>query len=135
MTTVLATGVFDYLHPGHRFYLQSARKLGDRLVVVIARDENVRMGKGFLPKHSEVERKRLVEASGIPDQVILGKQGSNYLEIIREICPHILAVGYDQRIPSRFADEFPYIKIVKIPGKNTGQWKSSRYRENSNSQK
>ncbi|EQD52190.1 glycerol-3-phosphate cytidyltransferase, partial [mine drainage metagenome] len=39
---VMATGVFDLLHPGHLYFLTEARKLGDELVVVVARDQTAR---------------------------------------------------------------------------------------------
>jgi len=35
---VMATGVFDLLHPGHLYFLTEARKHGDELIVVVARD-------------------------------------------------------------------------------------------------
>ena len=44
MKTVMATGTFDLIHPGHGVYLEEAKKLGgdnSRLVVVIARDSTV----------------------------------------------------------------------------------------------
>ena len=37
---VMTTGVFDLLHPGHIAMLEEAAKLGDELVVVLARDES-----------------------------------------------------------------------------------------------
>ena len=39
---VVATGTFDLLHPGHVLYLERSRALGDELVVIVARDVNVR---------------------------------------------------------------------------------------------
>ncbi|HLC71304.1 MAG TPA: adenylyltransferase/cytidyltransferase family protein, partial [Candidatus Nanoarchaeia archaeon] len=38
MKTVMCFGTFDILHPGHLHYLQQAKKYGDYLMVVIARD-------------------------------------------------------------------------------------------------
>jgi len=37
MVKVMATGTFDLLHMGHIYYLKEAKKLGDKLVTVIAR--------------------------------------------------------------------------------------------------
>ena len=31
MTRVVATGTFDLLHPGHLYYLEESRRLGDEL--------------------------------------------------------------------------------------------------------
>src|SRR5512137_823053 len=54
---VLATGVFDILHLGHLYYLMEAKKLGDRLVVVVARDDTARRVKRapIVPEHLRVE--------------------------------------------------------------------------------
>ena len=41
----MATGVFDLLHPGHIYFLTEARRLGDELVVVVARDSTARKFK------------------------------------------------------------------------------------------
>jgi glycerol-3-phosphate cytidylyltransferase/FAD synthetase len=39
LRVVLAGGVFDIIHPGHIYTLNSAKSLGDTLVVVIATDK------------------------------------------------------------------------------------------------
>jgi FAD synthetase len=38
---VMTFGTFDVFHPGHRFYLTEARKLGGRLIVIVALDSTV----------------------------------------------------------------------------------------------
>jgi cytidyltransferase-like protein len=38
---VMTFGTFDVFHPGHRFYLTEARKLGNRLIVIVALDSTV----------------------------------------------------------------------------------------------
>ena len=43
---IVIAGTFDILHPGHVYFLKEARKHGDSLVVVIARDETVKNLKG-----------------------------------------------------------------------------------------
>ena len=45
MVRVMATGVFDLLHPGHLSFLTEAKKLGDELIVVVARDQTARRMK------------------------------------------------------------------------------------------
>ena len=45
MVRVMASGVFDLIHPGHISYLQQARAFGDELVVVVAWDDTVRKNK------------------------------------------------------------------------------------------
>jgi len=39
---VVATGTFDIIHPGHVTFLREAKKLGDELIVIVAREKNVR---------------------------------------------------------------------------------------------
>lgn len=129
MKTVLAAGVFDHFHPGHRFFLESAKSLGNRLVVVVARDENVFRVKGIYPEYSEEKRVQVVKDSGIADDVFLGKSGENFLHIVSEISPDILAVGYDQDVPQNFSKVFPHIEFRNIASKNPEQWKSSHYRK------
>lgn len=129
MKTVLAAGVFDFFHPGHRFFLTKARKLGNRLIVVIARDNNVQRIKNLVPEHNERERMWQVQVSGLADEVRLGNEGGDFLQVIHEEKPHVLAVGYDQRIPDSFGEVFPDIEIVQIEAKNPEEWKSSKYRK------
>ncbi|HTD81915.1 MAG TPA: adenylyltransferase/cytidyltransferase family protein, partial [Thermoplasmata archaeon] len=45
MVRVMATGVFDLLHPGHVAFLREAKALGDELVVVVARDSTAKRFK------------------------------------------------------------------------------------------
>jgi len=92
--TVLATGVFDLLHPGHVFYLQEAKKLGDRLVVVVARDSRVIRNKGRLVI-PEDQRLEMVRALKPVDDAVLGSNGDIF-ESVKEIKPDIIALGFDQ---------------------------------------
>jgi len=55
MVRVMATGVFDLLHPGHIHYLTEAKKLGDELVVVVARTSTAERFK-HRPIVSEAQR-------------------------------------------------------------------------------
>lgn len=45
MVRVMATGVFDLIHPGHISYLEQAKALGDELIVIVACDKTVRSKK------------------------------------------------------------------------------------------
>ena len=62
---VLCCGTFDYLHPGHESFLNQASRLGEELVVVVARDENVERLKDRKPDHEEEIRRARVESLGI----------------------------------------------------------------------
>jgi FAD synthetase len=96
MRTVLAFGCFDILHMGHYTYLKSARKLGDKLTVIVARDSTIRKFKKREPVLDEESRRRLVESLKFVDSAILGGRGDRY-EIIKRIKPSVIALGYDQK--------------------------------------
>lgn len=96
MTTVLTFGTFDIFHPGHEYYLRKAKKHGDKLVTVIARDQTVKNVKWYTAKNNEQTRKQRVEDSWIPDKVILGEL-ENYYACIVEQQADIICLGYDQR--------------------------------------
>ena len=44
MRRIVATGTFDILHPGHVYYLEQSRALGDELHVIVARDDILLIG-------------------------------------------------------------------------------------------
>jgi len=92
--TVVATGTFDIIHPGHIRYLKEAKKLGTELIVIVARERNVKhKPKPVIP---EEQRRRVVEAIKYVDKAILGDE-EDIFKPIKEIDPDIIALGYDQR--------------------------------------
>ncbi len=94
---VMVFGTFDSLHKGHEFFLKEAKKQGDYLVVVVARDRTVRGVKGKLPAQNEDERKSGVDRTGIADKVLLGSLDDKY-EVIRDVRPDVICLGYDQKL-------------------------------------
>lgn len=96
MTRVMASGVFDILHSGHLHYLEEAKKLGDELVVVVATDSTVRRKK-HEPITPERMRLELIQNLKPVDRAVLGREGDT-LEVVLEIRPDIIAIGYDQRL-------------------------------------
>lgn len=99
MVRVMASGVFDILHTGHLHYLKEAKKLGDELHVVVATDATVRKKK-HEPITPENMRLELVKALKPVDYAYLGKEGDMF-EIVREIKPDIIALGYDQHFDEK----------------------------------
>ncbi|MEE9115487.1 MAG: adenylyltransferase/cytidyltransferase family protein [Thermoplasmata archaeon] len=94
MVTVMASGVFDLIHLGHVHYLEEAKKLGDELVVVVARDSTARKEK-HEPITPEEFRRDLVESLKPVDRAVLGGEGDMF-KIVEELKPDIIALGYDQ---------------------------------------
>jgi len=95
--TVMIFGTFDILHFGHLQLFRQAKKLGDKLVAVVARDTNVKKVKGMAAFHSEKERKEFLSHIDLIDEVCLGNMKDVY-KIIRSYKPDIIALGYDQRV-------------------------------------
>ena len=117
MTRVMASGVFDIVHAGHLRYLQEAKELGDELVVVVATDNTVRRRK-HEPVMPEKMRLELVQGLKPVDQAFLGREG-NFLDIVFEIRPDIIALGYDQefdeeRIKNELAKRGLNVKVVRL---------------------
>ena len=98
-TVVLASGVFDLLHLGHVKFLEEAKKAGGEnaeLVVIIARDSTVEKTKGRKPIMSEDQRRALVESLKVVDKAVLGYENLDIGEVIENIKPDVIALGYDQ---------------------------------------
>ena len=97
MTRVMAVGIFDLLHAGHLHYVEQAKSLGEELVVVIAHDETVRKQK-HEPVTGQDLRRRMVEGLKPVDQAIIGNPpGVPIFEILKQIEPDLIALGYDQK--------------------------------------
>lgn len=97
MKTVMATGTFDLLHPGHGLYLQKAKELGGKdakLVVVVARDSTVREKKR-IPIVDEFQRLEMIKMLKPVDEACLGHP-TNMFKIVRDLQPDIIAIGSDQ---------------------------------------
>ena len=94
MVKVMATGTFDILHLGHIYFLKEAKKLGDKLIVVVATDKTVRKLK-HEPVNPQEIRLKLIEELKVVDEAYIGHEDDMY-EIVKEIKPDIIALGYDQ---------------------------------------
>jgi len=93
-------GSFDLIHAGHLEFLKEAKKQGDELIVVLARDSTIEEVKKHTPTFSEDERKEHMAAVGIADHIVFGHHADKY-RIIGELRPDVICLGYDQKV---FAD-------------------------------
>lgn len=85
MKVVLVTGGFDPLHSGHIDYFNSARALGDKLIVGLNSDSWLerKKGRAFMPLK---ERVRIVENLKMVDGVILfNDDDGSAIEAIRNV--------------------------------------------------
>lgn len=97
MRRVMVFGTFDMLHEGHLDMFRQARGLvaDPQLIVSIARDASTERIKGAKPKHTELERLKLVEACSLVDEVVLGDR-EGFIDHIVKADPEVIALGYDQ---------------------------------------
>jgi FAD synthetase len=118
MVKVMASGVFDILHPGHLHFLEEAKKLGDELVVVVATDKTVRARK-HEPMTPQDMRLRMIAALRPVDLAVLGHDGDMF-RIVEEIRPDIIALGFDQHhgedeIRAEMEKRGLKVEIVRLP--------------------
>ena len=92
---VFTNGCFDLLHPGHIQLLESARALGDALVVGINSDESVRALKGEgRPVFPERERAEILAHFDCVDAVVIFDELTPQ-KTIAALLPDILVKGGD----------------------------------------
>ncbi len=101
LRVVLAGGVFDIIHPGHIYTLNSAKSLGDTLVVVVATDKTAEKMKKRTPLHNQEQRKNLVDALSMVDFCIIGHE-KDIFKTVEKVKPEIIALGYDQVHQEKF---------------------------------
>jgi D-beta-D-heptose 7-phosphate kinase/D-beta-D-heptose 1-phosphate adenosyltransferase len=117
-TIVFTNGVFDLIHPGHVRYLQSARRLGDVLVVGVNSDRSVRAIKGpSRPVNPEHERVEILRALGCVDAAVVFDEDTP-LALITQIQPDVLVKGADwaaDDIVGRDVVEARGGRVVRMP--------------------
>lgn len=95
MRKVMVFGSFDVLHDGHRSLFKQARRHGERLVVIIARDTTYERLRGYRPLHNEYERLKNVAQEPLVDEAFLGDARDPY-RALRQHRPDVVCLGYDQ---------------------------------------
>lgn len=126
-------GTFDILHIGHVNLFKQARKYGDKLIVVVARDINVKKNKKLKTLFTEKERVEVLKNIKLIDQVVLGNKSNPY-QIIKKINPDITALGYDQK---EYTDELENFlqknnlktKIIRLKPYKKNKYKSHKIRK------
>lgn len=118
-------GTFDIIHPGHLYFLKQAREQGNYLIIVVAKDETVKILKGRAPLNNEKERQKNLKNTNAAEKVVLGGKGDKY-NVIRRYSPNCICLGYDQKF---FIDslekEFPKISIIRLKAFRPNIYKSS----------
>ncbi|MCX6795283.1 MAG: adenylyltransferase/cytidyltransferase family protein [Candidatus Falkowbacteria bacterium] len=124
---VAVSGYFNPLHVGHLDMIEKAKKLGDKLVVIVNNDKQVAL-KGRVPFMSEKDRLRIIRALRDVDQAVLAvddyKLASGEVPVIKSLAklrPNIFANGGDRHsivnVPEYEVCEKYQIKMVDGLGK------------------
>jgi D-beta-D-heptose 7-phosphate kinase/D-beta-D-heptose 1-phosphate adenosyltransferase len=66
---IVVSGGFDPLHYGHVRYFKEARKLGDKLIVILNTDNFLRLKKGYVFMRFN-ERKEIIESIKYVDKIV-----------------------------------------------------------------
>ncbi|PIS05498.1 MAG: FAD synthase [Candidatus Buchananbacteria bacterium CG10_big_fil_rev_8_21_14_0_10_42_9] len=123
---VLIFGTFDGLHSGHLSLLKQAKKRGDKLAVIVARDATVKAVKGRLPQANENDRLQDIKLIKVVDEAYLGDKIDPY-NSVRRVNPDIICLGYDQQVfTEKLTEEFPDIKVIRLKPYKPEIYKSSR---------
>jgi FAD synthetase len=126
---ILATGVFDIIHPGHILFLESARRLGDELYVIVSCDKTAERLK-HRPVVPELQRLEVVSALKQVDKAIIGDDDDMFCKVM-DIKPDIIALGFDQDIDEAWLKgelekRGLKAKLIRLKEKKEGELMSTR---------
>ena len=127
--SIMLFGTFDILHAGHVDLFRQAKKIGNYVIVVVARDKNVKSIKKRNALHTEKERAHMLEHIRLVDEVYLGNLNDPYAAI-KKYKPDYILLGYDQK---KFVNELEEVleghnletKVVRAKAYKPKKYKSS----------
>jgi len=107
MTTVLVNGTFDILHPGHIAMLNTARSLGNYLIVCIDTDRRVKELKGDKrPINDQNFRRVMLSNIKAVDIVEFFDSQDELIDLIKLYKPDIMVKGSDWRGKGIVAEQY-----------------------------
>jgi len=108
MKTVAVSGYFDPIHVGHLEYLEEAKKLGDKLIVIVNNDKQCVLKKGR-PFMQEQDRLKIILALKVVDEAFLSiDEDQTVCKSLEKIQPDIFANGGDRSLK-----EIPETKVMQ----------------------
>lgn len=97
MRTVAISGYFDPIHVGHLEYIIKAKKLGDKLIVIVNNNHQCVLKKGK-PFMDENDRVTIVSSIKYVDEVFLSiDKDKTVCKSLEKIKPTIFANGGDRK--------------------------------------
>jgi len=129
MDTVLTFWTFDYVHPGHEYYLSKAKSYWDKLVTIISTNENVKKFKWKYPLDDENIRQKNIQKLGISDEVIIWNWSNPFIWL-NIYSPKVICLWYDQKWFSETLEKYIWdnkldIKVIRIKPFKEDFYKSS----------
>ncbi|MBI5614278.1 adenylyltransferase/cytidyltransferase family protein [Candidatus Gottesmanbacteria bacterium] len=118
---VLVGGCFDVLHYGHIQFLITAKNHGDRLIVALESDENVKTRKGNnRPIHTQAQRKAMLLALSCVDEVIelpTMDTDQKYFNLVTTIKPSVIAITEGDPYKEKKSSQAASIgaSVIEIP--------------------
>lgn len=142
-TIVATSGGFDPLHIGHVRLFKEARKLGDKLVVIVNSDEWLIRKKGFVFMPLKQRLEMVMSIKGV-DEVMVWDDGTPTVSgALKKLKPNIFAKGGDRvnldSVPESVICKEIGCKIIFDVGKGgkveSSSWLLKRFLENSQDMK
>ena len=121
---VVVSGYFNPLHVGHLDYLESAKKLGDFLIVIVNNDDQVKI-KGSTPFMSLEDRIRIVKSLDCVSQAVPSvDEDSSVMQTLNILhTKYSLEWDFDEMIfangGDRKADDIPEYELCEKRGIKT----------------
>ena len=98
MSVIVVNGTFDILHVGHIMLLNTARSMGDYLLVCIDTDRRVKELKGDLrPINNQIDRRTMLSNFKAVDQVEFFDSDEDLINLLKVHNPDIMVKGSDYR--------------------------------------
>jgi cytidyltransferase-like protein len=140
---VATSGGFDPLHVGHIRLFQDAKKLGDKLVVIVNGDDWLKRKKGFVFMGIKHRMEMIMAIKGV-DAVMVWDDGTPTVSgALRKLKPDIFAKGGDRsssdKVPEVITCNEINCKVVFDVGKGgkmeSSSWLLKKFLENSKDMK
>ncbi len=118
---VTVSGGFDPIHVGHVRLFEEAKKLGDKLFVILNNDHWLRAKKGYVFMPQE-ERKEVLEAFSAVDEVVISNHPEDPDDMsvsqeVEKIRPDVHCNGGDRKKGGSFeAGDVPEDKVCEKYG-------------------
>jgi glycerol-3-phosphate cytidylyltransferase len=112
--TGITFGAYEYVHIGHIFLLQHAKKMCDKLIVCVSSDEYIEEKKGHTPEFSWHERVNALSSITEIDQIGVQSLSFTKQRAIEYFNADVIFVG-DDWTPETFTGEGLGIPVIYLP--------------------